>query len=369
MPLVTEGGLDEWEPWTPCDGFGAGHPGPRLSRSPAFCLSTFNLLYAIMKVVSVEMLARRRGQPRGVEAPEAFSSQLRRAIDPNLPFGNFISSPSCGTASVPTPYVARATFLWASALADPHSESLLALLEDTLDQYQRRFGKCGMPPFIVACIGSLANEEYMFGFSEQRRERLKSLVSAYKCGSFDERRTSSVAGTTVVDGLTWPAAHEPVGVGDPAHFPRQSTPTTPFAGLAMPSLNDRLTAPQHQQTQPVRGGYKPICGPGMTGSYQGHFRNPPIAVPQGSNAQIQLGTGAGALSATVPAMHQGHTSPHPLAPPAGFGVSPDYDALLDDLASIECTDAVDADAQFMANLGFAPGCDIAEILRRDFGPV
>jgi hypothetical protein len=49
----------------------------------------------------------------------------------------------------------------------------------------------------------------------------------------------------------------------------------------------------------------------------------------------------------------------------------DYDALLDDLASIDYTDRVDADMepQFMANLGFAPGCDIPEILAREFGGV
>ncbi len=62
-----------------------------------------------------------------------------------------------------------------------------------------------------------------------------------------------------------------------------------------------------------------------------------------------------------------HNRAHHLLPPAGFGATPDYEALLDDLASIECTDTVDVDPQFMANLGFAPGCDIAEIFTRDFG--
>jgi hypothetical protein len=54
-------------------------------------------------------------------------------------------------------------------------------------------------------------------------------------------------------------------------------------------------------------------------------------------------------------------------PPTGLVPSPDIDALLDDLASIEYTDAADVDPQFMTNLGFAPGCDITEILTRGFG--
>jgi hypothetical protein len=44
----------------------------------------------------------------------------------------------------------------------------------------------------------------------------------------------------------------------------------------------------------------------------------------------------------------------------------DYDALLDDLASIDCTDGVETDPQFMANLGFAPGCDLGEIYSQGF---
>lgn len=47
----------------------------------------------------------------------------------------------------------------------------------------------------------------------------------------------------------------------------------------------------------------------------------------------------------------------------------DYDALLDDLASIDYIDRVDTDPQFMANLGYAPGCDITEVLSREFGAI
>jgi hypothetical protein len=57
-----------------------------------------------------------------------------------------------------------------------------------------------------------------------------------------------------------------------------------------------------------------------------------------------------------------------MPPRSSFNGPPlDYDALLDDLASIDCVDSVDMDPQFMANLGFAPGCDLTEILSHDFG--
>jgi hypothetical protein len=103
------------------------------------------------------------------------------------------------------------------------------------------------------------------------------------------------------------------------------------------------------------------------------FTNSLATMPQGSNLHIQHpGTG---MASAIPSMATGmapaqRNSPsHRFIPPSGFGPSPDFDALLDDLASIECGDAVDVDAQFMANLGFAPGCDITEILTRGFGGV
>nr|UOF75596.1 Q-system transcription factor [synthetic construct] len=61
------------------------------------------------------------------------------------------------------------------------------------------------------------------------------------------------------------------------------------------------------------------------------------------------------------------TTNHPpyhsnLVPMANFGYSTvDYDAMVDDLASIEYTDAVDVDPQFMTNLGFVPGCNFSDI--------
>jgi hypothetical protein len=45
----------------------------------------------------------------------------------------------------------------------------------------------------------------------------------------------------------------------------------------------------------------------------------------------------------------------------------DYDAILDELGSIDCADGIDVDSQFMTNLGFAPGCDLGEMFQGDFG--
>ncbi|KAK4153355.1 hypothetical protein C8A00DRAFT_15417 [Chaetomidium leptoderma] len=367
LPSASESGLDQWEPWTPCEGFGAANTGSRSSRSPAFCLSTFNQLYAIITVVARETSKRRQGlSPRGESS--SFATQLQQAIDPNLPFGDFVISPTCGTASVPTPYLVRATYLWASAVAEPHAETLLTLLDDTLNKYQRLFGRSSTPPFIPTCIASFANEEHLLRCSEQNREILRGLVSTHSSRRLKERRSSSVHGSQPIP-LSRPA-QDPFEMPSAPHLSAPSNSTTNYPAPIMPPHYSNMTATQHHRPHASNRGYGSFLAPGMGGSYQPPFTNS-VAISQGSNMHMQYpGTGmvpmSGIGTATAPT-HRDHPSSHSLIPLQGFGPSPDYDALLDDLASIECVDAVDIDAQVMANLGFAPGCDITEILTRDFG--
>ncbi|KAK3305446.1 fungal-specific transcription factor domain-containing protein [Chaetomium strumarium] len=366
LPLVSESGPDQWEPWTPCDGFGSSCTGSRSSRSPAFCLSTFNQIYAIMKVVAVGTLARTTGLSRQ-ETSEAFMTQLHQAIDSNFPFTSFVISPCCGTASVPTPYVARATYLWANALADPHSEAFLPTLQDTLHRYQQRFGKCGMPPILSAYIGSLVDQQHLLGRSERDEESLRHFVSGYTTRG-SEARHSSILGSHPG---ALPQKTREDELSDMTASPKFTSPSNSYAALVMPSLSDGASTARRIRRHPSGGGYTAFAGPSMAGSYQGPFHNHSMTVSpqQGRSTHMHLGTDVASAPGITTSVASTLTAQDPLGPHTGFGVGPDYDALLDDLAAIECTDAVDMDPQFMANLGFAPGCDITDILTRSFGPV
>jgi hypothetical protein len=55
-----------------------------------------------------------------------------------------------------------------------------------------------------------------------------------------------------------------------------------------------------------------------------------------------------------------------LARPSFGSAAFDYDAILDDIASLDRTDCMESDSQFMANLGFAPGSNLAEVLTHEF---
>ncbi|KAK3904573.1 hypothetical protein C8A05DRAFT_13572 [Staphylotrichum tortipilum] len=371
---VSENGPDQWEPWTACDGFGAGNTASRSSRSSAFCLSTFNQLYAMVKVVARETSMRRQGSLPG-GGSGAFVARLQQAIAPNLPFSSFIFSPTCGTASVPTPYLARAVYLWASALAEPQSDTFLPLLQDTLDQYQRLFGRSSTPPLILGCISALANEEYLLRCSEQNRHRLAGLVPAYSSRRLDDGRSSSARGSHPIQ-ISRPSPIHPE-MPSSNQFPTPSNSMMNYPTPIMSSVfASRATTPHHQRLTTSRGGgggYGSFLTTGMVSPYHPSFPNP-VAMPQGTSLHMQhSGTAMAGMSGVATGMAPAHRDHYPsptlAIPPLGFGHSPDYDALLDDLASIERADAVDLDTQFMTNLGFAPGCDINEILTRDFGGV
>lgn len=364
---IPEDGLDQWEPWAPCDGFGVCGSGSRASRNPAFCMSTFNQLYTIVRAVAMDMLVRRRGSSPSARR-EALATQLQQVIRRDSPLGSFTMSPNCGTASVPTVYLVRAAYLWANALADPRSDGVLHQLNETLDQYQRIFGKCGMPAFISACLASLASPEHLLNCSDQQKERAKHLVSAYS-PSIGTRSQPTGTPSSHPRPLPQPAQQQPHITRAPILSPPDNVATT----CPAPNIPPLYNSPPSTHNFPFHSrGYGSFEAPTIPTQYQRPFTDAAAALPQ-RNSQMSMHAMASMPAITVnqtQTQTHHHNSTHlppPPLPPTGFGATPDYEALLDDLASIECTDPVDVDPQFMTNLGFAPGCDITEIFTRDFG--
>ena len=360
---ISENDLDEWQPWVACEGFGQTSNTARQARSPAYCLSTFNQLYEMFKVVSRDLTAR-DGQARPTEA-DFCQSNLQRSISSRPPFGPFVLSPELSSSSIPSPYLIRIFFLWAGVVLDsrPDPESSVHLTMDALEQYQSVFGACAAPPFFVSCLSSLAHHRSFDALSQMERARLTSLrdrlasVWSNRDNTHDRvvrNHSLDQAPHTVL--YTQSHSHDTplhhAGSQVPHSTPTPSTfyintaiPAPPLASAsqAYPSLG----TPYVFSANP---GPESLLSPATTALTQ--------ETPNDMDRQMLT---------TIPAVSQSH--PRPLMPPrSSFNGPPlDYDALLDDLASIDCVDSVDMDPQFMANLGFAPGCDLTEILSHDFG--
>jgi hypothetical protein len=382
LPLAPENGPDQWEPWTACEGFGVGSTtGSRASRSPAFCSITFNALYSIIQAVVTEASLSGRGLPEKLDG--LHNKLLDLAAGPGSPFREFVASPTCGTISAPTPYIVRAMYFWTSALAEPYSETPLSALQETLDSFQRQFGRHGIPPIISVALSSLTNDEFLLRCNENSRRRVGVLVSSYSAPwQSGDRASSGLGRSPSISSLQPSQGH----LASPARSSLSHSPVIHFPTPNMSSFFGRQpsTTPRHEAPESSRT-FDSFLTPTVTGSYP--FPDDPtgIATTQGGELAAQMRPHArqssipaaisGSLVGPTPMPglhHRNHpstssSSANALISPSAFGTSPDFDALLDDLASIEGVDAVDADAQFMTNLGFAPGCDITEILTRGFG--
>ena len=319
-----------------------------MSRNPAFCISTFNQLFAIIKVVSSYLSAeKRRAAPR----ERTTVSQLREAFNPNPRFGNLMAPG--GVSPVPTFYIIKAVYLWASTLVDPCSEATISLLKDTLNQFQKLFGECAVPPILSTCLVSSVSQDHpatgRHPDSEQLRE--PGLATPGEGRNFPATHldlSSQLAG----------AQRDGIGLGQ---YTSMANPIMSINSLATGTYYNNSTIPQSShhsgRSFGALSGQTPV-----TPYDQRRFSGSTASLPRNDSVDMHLGPSVTYRMANVDHGHHHLVS-------QGFGGNPDYDALLDDLASIECADPIDVDPQFMTNLGFAPGCDITEIFTRDFGGV
>ncbi|KAK4653106.1 hypothetical protein QC762_505100 [Podospora pseudocomata] len=335
FPSIPESGLDQWEPWSPCEGFGSKSVDFRSSRNPAFCVTTFNQLYAILLVVSQRVLAESRGG-FSENQKSSFSAQLQHVIESETPFRDFILSEACQASSVPTAYIIRILYLWAM-LRNSRSctESLVSMLTETLEHYGNSFHAGTMPSFLLTSLRSMANEDFLAGFGERDRERLVELALRYSAS-----RSTNVSNMPGAHFIPVPIHQSIIG--------RDHTAKAPSSLASM--VSGSSLAPLPASTPSLYGD-----GRRMSNAYDQQFQHP------SATGNLQGGFGS-VMAYGVPnvgmGMHHSHAS-------LGFG-GPDYDALLDDMAATDCTDSIEVDSQFMINLGYGPGCDTSEVFRNRF---
>jgi hypothetical protein len=359
---IPEDNLDEWQPWAPCDGFGQGFSGPApLSRSPAYSLTTFNQLYDVLKFLRTRSAHRQNSHP--LENPSEVTMLLHQVIKPRLPFSNFILARDSSSATIPSAYVLRVLFLWVSALLNP-ADSPCALILESIEQYLAQFGPCGTPPFFATCLAMLAQHRSFADLNPQGRERWQSIKAIL---TMVWTRTGTGLSSDPQPG----SAISNPGDTSNAYMASSSMPTS----KSLPTVSTAGFVPTNHLQAPILASKH---SPNTSSFMMGQFATPTQAAlnPAGS-PQVNNNPSMTAMD-TNTIMHSGHVPPNTQQPhQAGRaahrgsfgGGSQDYDALLDDLSSMGYIDRVDADPQFMANLGFAPGSDFSDILNREFGAI
>lgn len=360
---IPEDNLDEWQPWAPCDGFGQGFSGPAtLSRSPAYSLTTFNQLYDVFKFLRKRSLNRQNG--RALENPAEVTIHLHQSIKPRLPFGNFIVARDSSSATIPSAYVLRVLFLWVSALLNS-AESPCSLILESIEQYLAQFGPCGTPPFFATCLAMLSQHRSFADLNSQSRERwqsIKIMLSLIWTPAANRFSSEPRPGSAVSN----PAGASNASLGSSAMHPSKNMPTGTATGFIPTSrLQASTLASKHRppNTSPfMMGQFSPPTQPALNPAHSPQVTNTNLNMMD-TRSIIHGGPGPRAMG------QQPHANPGAVHHESFGGGSLDYDAILDDLSSMDYIDRVDADPQFMANLGFAPGCDISEVLNREFGAI
>lgn len=358
LPLP-EDGQDQWEPWTPCEGLGGEHTMLQMLRNPAYPLSTFNHLYGVTKLVSLELLPK-----VGSLSPNAsseFRSRLQQVIGHTSPFSGFILAQDTASAFVPTAYLTRTFYLWASVFSEPANEHYSHLLIETLDQYQKRFGTYAIPFLVPTLLASLLALKEQSHSSQRFQRQLEEVLPAYSSvwsgvsrGNHTDLQFIQLTEPPRPPTLTArpPAIEQPPSASiNPTNTRFISLPNpSPYNSNGVLELSSQPSGPRHYEspnTHGIVGAYpRPVTHLGETTMAMTHGGAPPRAP----------------VAAYVDNTSTGPQHQHTVAPVANFGYSAvDYDAMVDDLASIEYTDAVDVDPQFMTNLGFVPGCNFSDI--------
>lgn len=363
---IPEDNLDEWQPWAPCDGFGPNPSYVRTSsRSPAYSLTTFNQLYDVFKFMRKRTLQRQNGLLPS-EHPSEAAVLLHQTIKPRLPFANFIIARDSSSATIPSAYVLRILFLWVSAILDSTDEPHCFLIFESIEQYLAQFGSCGAPPFFSSCLAMMSKHRSFGDLHPQNRDKWQVIQDTLRhiwIPAKDLSRNltipipAAMGATRASDGSIPPSTtHAPTSITSP-------TPTDLYTPSNIQAATPvSKTYPHHPNTSFLVGGF-PSPKPSINTAVNPSTANTALNM---LDAQSLVHSGPGPplghsqqMTGRAGLVHRGSFNAGPL----------DYDAILEDLSSMDYVDRVDADPQFMANLGFGPGCDISEILSQEFGAI
>jgi hypothetical protein len=345
-------GASRPELWAPIVGFSSDHvnadESQHISIQP---LQTFHQLIRFMLILSTSMDASRHG---GGGASRKTPEDLVKCLDPEYAFCNTVVFGSA--PPVPSAFLLQAIFLACTIyLVRSYRSSLLSSFMEGVESGVSEFGRCASSPFVVCLLGIVQRCGHLDRMHEAERSKWQSTLDSLKAlwtqNSVEQSNyipSNSHTATTVqhlspnVVQLS-PAAFSSVNYNGSHGI---ITPAQTDSGYNILRADDSSTRPQ-------------------TYTYEGHGfpMYPPSRSPGNPNPMVSA-------SSTLPFQPSAGSDQAAVYQPdavAAAGQAVDYDAMLDELGSIDYPDGLDMDPQFMTNLGFAPGCDLGEIFQGDFG--
>lgn len=331
------------EDWSPVYGFGPATDNTTLSGRPtAQPYLTLEQLGRFAQIMSASTDTKLQRASSGRQAgPE----DLVRCLSPRFSFCNSLISGG-STPMLPSAYLVKIMFLAATVKVIPdHRASLLSNFLEVVESSVTNFGACGTPPLVIGLLHMVQKHASLDEMHASEKTRWNSTLSilrdTWTAHSEDRIRTDS----------------------SPVTFPEQSIQANSFP---MESFTRDLLSPGQRGKERTSGeqGITPGYGlfPAATSrpggnrpQVYGRLTSSPVAPVRSLGMSFQPSS----MEARQPAaaLQANDTLNQPI----------DYDAILEELGTIDYTDSIDMDPQFMTNLGFAPGCDLGEMFHGDFG--
>ncbi|OAQ59605.1 fungal zn(2)-Cys(6) binuclear cluster domain-containing protein [Pochonia chlamydosporia 170] len=266
---------------------------------------------------------------------------LVKNLDSRFGFCNSLVS-SGSTPTIPSAYLVKLLFLTATIeLASDIRPSLLSGFLETVDSCQSIFEANHTPPVVVLLLQLVQRRARVAEMDEQDRNKWTSVTDMLQNIWHEDKPFPCTGYPATLASDNFTQGHE------------QLQPTfTPMSTESGPHMDNQI------QTRPRAGAF----GSNMLSrskpaeqfpfGYQDAIPNPHFAID--TPLTTHPNDGRVNTHALFPGNHR-------------MSQNFDYDALFEDLGSIGYTDNLEMDSRFMTNLGFAPGCDLAEIFQGDFG--
>ncbi|KAK7914048.1 hypothetical protein PG985_011751 [Apiospora marii] len=363
---LEENEREEWDGWIPCLGFGS-QPTPHVtSRSPSHCLSTFSSLYEIHRAISSNLYS----PLHSVAHPnEPFSLQVQRAIalqqSPRNTFADYITNGGRPPVLLPSLSVLRLAYLCLESQRYPSSApSPLPILE-CVEEHIKNFGVCSATPLFSTYMNLVFQNHDLNQMNPVERSRWRDGVTAIE----------SVWGAASLTSPT-PQRSQPQSQFEP--FTHQSRRNASISS----AINNQLPTPVSYYAEKLPNLSQAMLGVGEIYAQPGHPSTatntaaappPHRQQPLSLNNQLNSPTNSSSVFTNVATLDSMAVAGMPSTPqypmhgrPSFSSGTFDYDAILDDIASLDRTDRMESDPQFMTNLGFAPGSSLADVFTQDF---
>lgn len=310
----------ESEPWAAVTGFGPVQTmaSNNSTTCPSLCL--YQLMDFSVSVCKSKQKLTDNHQ----------SSNQLRYLCPQFSFCNSLLSQSAPT--IPGSFLATIFFIISSIESgSEYRASLLSTLLEVIQSCRASFGECGTPPLVVAAIAILKRQQKYMELSDTDKRSLNEMHEALRKVWMVNR-----------------SRHE-TGRTERSQCENEAAPT-----------NDESNSQTHERVSPQVEEQQHI--------YTSHrVRASTIQLRSAHLSSTRLAPASHDADQLLQQTQQQSPMDEDIRGNNGGQVEIDYDAIMRDMDAIQYLDNVSLDAQFMANLGFAPGYDLGEAFYDDFG--